>query len=99
VDAAFDLQYEPRKASEEHVEREIGDADFSVAYYDDQTIDLGQLIAEQLHLSLPMKPLCGADCRGICPQCGLNLNRGTCDCQRDWDDPRFAALRTLKRES
>ena len=33
---------------------------------------------------------------GLCSQCGTNLNRGACACRRDWEDPRFAALRALK---
>ncbi len=99
VDAAFDLQYQPKAAYTEHEERAIGEADFSAAYYEDETIDLGQLMAEQLHLSLPMKPLCREECLGLCPQCGTNLNRSTCDCRRDWEDPRLTALRTFKRDS
>jgi uncharacterized protein len=51
---------------------------------------------EQFYLSLPMKPLCAEDCKGLCPVCGTNLNRGTCQCQRSWDDPRFAALKNLR---
>ena len=54
---------------------------------------------EQFYLALPMKPLCGDDCKGLCPVCGTNLNRGTCDCKRDWEDPRLAALKTLKAKS
>jgi uncharacterized protein len=99
VHADFDLQYQPKAAYAEHEEREIREDDFSAAYYENEVIDLGQLMAEQFHLSLPMKPLCSDDCRGLCPQCGTNLNRGTCDCRDDWDDPRLAALRSLKRGS
>jgi uncharacterized protein len=51
---------------------------------------------EQFYLSLPMKPLCSEDCKGLCPVCGTNLNRDTCNCRRDWDDPRFAALKNLQ---
>ena len=36
---------------------------------------------EQFVLTLPMKPLCSDDCKGLCPVCGTNLNRGTCDCK------------------
>jgi uncharacterized protein len=99
VDAGFDLQYQPAADYAAHEEREIGEDDFSAAYYEDEQIDLGQLMTEQFHLSLPMKPLCSEECRGLCPQCGTNLNRETCDCRRAWDDPRLAALRALKRES
>jgi uncharacterized protein len=45
-----------------------------------------------------MKPLCSDACKGLCPTCGTNLNRGTCDCTSEWEDPRFAALRALQEE-
>jgi uncharacterized protein len=51
---------------------------------------------EQFYLSLPMKPLCRQDCRGLCTVCGTNLNRETCDCKRDWEDPRLDVLRKLR---
>ena len=51
---------------------------------------------EQFYLSLPMKPLCSDACQGLCPDCGTNLNRVTCDCKRDLDDPRLAALKALR---
>jgi len=102
VDAAFDLVYHPQSANVGEGEREVEDEDLSTAFYENQTIDLGQLMREQFYLALPMKPLCGDQCRGLCPACGTNLNRSTCDCRRDWDDPRLAALRALnvpKRDS
>jgi len=99
VDAAFDLRYQPHAMNTGEGEREIEEDDLSTAFYQHEEIDLGQLMREQFYLSLPMKPLCGADCKGLCPVCGTNLNRDTCDCKRDWEDPRFAALRELKTKN
>ncbi len=96
IDATFDLRYAPRSTAPARPEREVEDDDFSTAYYDDEVIDLGQLMREQLYLSLPMKPLCSEGCRGMCPQCGSNLNVGPCGCVPRDDDPRFAALRALR---
>ena len=96
VDASFDLRYQPRAPARSEAEREVQEDDFSTAFYADETIDLGQLMREQFYLSLPMKPLCAETCRGLCVQCGTNLNNSTCDCARDWDDPRFAALKALR---
>jgi uncharacterized protein len=96
VDEPFELTYEPRPARAAENEREIADEDFSAAFYDHDEIDLEQLLRERLEMSLPMKPLCSEDCRGLCPVCGTNLNRGTCDCKTDWEDPRLAALKTLQ---
>jgi uncharacterized protein len=97
VDASFDLRYHPRSQNVGEGEREVEEDDLSTAFYEDETIDLGQLIREQFYLSLPMKPLCHEACHGLCPVCGTNLNRGTCDCRHVWEDPRLAALRALKQ--
>ena len=96
VDASFDLRYQPRTENTGEGEREIGEDDLTTAYYENEQIDLGQLMQEQFYLSLPMKPLCSEDCKGLCPVCGTNLNRETCSCRRDWEDPRFAALKNLQ---
>lgn len=99
VDAAFDLRYQPQAVNMGEDEREIAEDDLSTAFYEDDEIDLGQLMREQFLLSLPMKPLCGEECRGLCPVCGTNLNRGACGCKRGWDDPRFDALRELRTKN
>lgn len=97
VDASFDLRYQPHTLNAGEGEREIEEDDLSTAFYENETIDLGQLVREQLYLSLPMKPLCREECRGLCPVCGTNLNRGACECKREWDDPRLAVLKALKK--
>ncbi len=99
IDAAFDLRYQPHAANTGEGEREVEEDDLSTAFYENEAIDLGGLIREQIYLALPMKPLCDEGCRGLCPECGINLNRGTCTCTRDWEDPRLAALKKLKAES
>ena len=99
VDAEFDLRYQPHAANSGEDEKEIEEDDLTTAFYQNDRIDLGQLMREQFYLSLPMKPLCRPDCQGLCPACGTNLNRGTCSCERVWEDPRLAALKKLKAES
>ena len=99
VDQAFDLRYQPHAQNTGEGEREIEEDDLTTAFYENDEIDLGQLMREQFYLSVPMKPLCQDDCRGLCPVCGTNLNRGTCACKQDWEDPRLAVLRNLKHES
>ena len=99
VDGQFDLRYQPHSHNTGDDEREIEEDDLTTAFYENDEIDLGQLMREQFYLSLPMKPLCSDDCKGLCPRCGKNLNRETCDCKRDWDDPRLAALRELRTKN
>ena len=98
VDASFDLRYHPHTANTGEGEREIEEDDLTTAFYENETIDLGQLMREQFYLALPMKPLCSENCFGLCAMCGTNLNRETCSCQRDWEDPRLAVLRQLKAD-
>jgi uncharacterized protein len=98
VHAAFDLVYEPKSRLVAEGEREINEDDFSAAFYENETVDLWQLMGEQFYLAIPMKPLCQEECQGLCPICGANLNRSSCACNRDWEDPRFAALRALKQD-
>ena len=95
VDAAFDLQYVPQIENAGEGEREIGEEDLATAYYRDGTLDVGDLLREQFELALPMKPLCSDACRGLCPQCGANLNRAECGCAPVWEDPRLAVLKGL----
>ncbi len=59
-------------------------------------MDLSPLIREQVLLALPTRPLCQEDCRGLCPHCGINLNRSACGCRVETVDPRLEALRSLK---
>ena len=96
VDLEFDLRYQPHTPDGGEGEREIKEDDLTTAYYENDEIDLGQLMLEQFYLSLPMKPLCRDDCQGLCPVCGKNRNREMCACQQQWEDPRLAALRALK---
>jgi uncharacterized protein len=77
-------------------EKDLRDEDLEFSLYDGDQIDLSPLIREQFLLSLPTRPLCREDCRGLCPKCGINLNNGECSCSEEAADPRFAPLRNLK---
>jgi len=95
VDAVFELRYVPAAANAADAEREVAEDDLTTAFYKDETLDLGELMHEQFVLAMPMKPLCSEACKGLCPACGANLNKSTCDCQLTWKDPRLAALQGL----
>ena len=64
-------------------------------YLDGYYLDVDQLIGNELLLNLPMKVLCKDDCRGICNQCGINLNQGTCSCERGSPDPRMSIIQDI----
>jgi uncharacterized protein len=58
-------------------------------------VDISAPVREALLLALPMKPLCGEDCLGICPSCGINLNKQNCECKSEKTDSRWDGLRNL----
>jgi uncharacterized protein len=98
VDSAFELRYVPAAANEGEQEREVAEDDLTTAFYRDEHLDLGELMHEQFVLALPMKPLCGEGCKGLCQQCGTNLNKASCDCAPAWKDPRMAGLEGLMQK-
>lgn len=58
-------------------------------------LDLTPMLREELLLSAPDWPLCRTDCRGLCPRCGVDRNRESCDCALEEPDPRWDVLRTM----
>lgn len=59
-----------------------------------ESADLEDIVCTVFVLNMESKLLCKPDCKGLCCQCGKNLNDGPCSCQKELD-PRFAALRQL----
>lgn len=57
-----------------------------------ETVDVTPDIREDILLDLPSFPVCSADCKGLCPICGTNLNRGHCACRSTKKDDRWGAL-------
>lgn len=78
----------------ENISEEDEDLDH-VTYAGDE-MDLTNFVREQIAISLPIKVTCNENCKGLCSECGANLNKEVCDCERDQVDPRFAVLKNLK---
>ena len=62
---------------------------------ENESIELDDLLREDILLELPTKFLCKPDCKGLCPQCGKNLNEGKCGCSARQVDPRLEILKKL----
>lgn len=62
-------------------------------------LDLRPLVREHFMLGTPLHSLCRPDCKGLCPECGGNLNETTCEHPEAELDPRLAALKSLLHES
>lgn len=77
-------------------ESELSESELGVVEVLGDTFDTRPLVLEQVALGVPMKPLCREDCRGLCPECGIDRNEESCDCATDVVDPRWSGLAALK---
>lgn len=66
-----------------------------IGFFEGDEIEIAPALLKALFLELPMRPLCREDCRGICPECGADLNKGDCGCKVDNIDFRLEKLKTL----
>ena len=96
LDLHFDLIYTTEPEPADRGEARVDEDRITQVRFDGARIDLDALLAEQIYLALPLKPLCREDCRGLCPHCGANRNLTTCGCSDERQvDPRLAPLKKL----
>jgi uncharacterized protein len=88
---SFDIE----KVVVSHLENEEDDEGYIIT--ENNILDIDDLVYQEIQLFLPAKMLCNDDCKGLCQNCGKNLNREKCDCKPNVD-PRMAALLTLLDE-
>lgn len=79
--------------------QEAGEDEEPSVITEEGNIDLTPIVREEAILSIPMKAVCSATCKGLCPECGQNLNEEPCDCDVQHIDPRLAPLLDLLEES
>lgn len=63
-----------------------------------ESFDTVPYCEESFLLHLPFAPLCGSDCKGLCPTCGQNWNEGSCNCNHERIDPRLARLKDFFKQ-
>ena len=69
--------------------------DDEVTVLESGNIDLDDVLEKAFVGVLPISYLCSDDCKGLCPDCGCNLNHETCSCDIDNTDPRLAVLKNF----
>jgi len=77
-------------------ETELSEQDLISATYSGDEIDLTHEIEEQVSMEVPLKPLCGENCKGLCPECGTDLNTSACSCSGNKINFKFSALKDFK---
>ncbi len=65
------------------------------AIIEDGFLDMDEQLREQLEMEFPIRFLCREDCKGLCQNCGKNLNDGDCGCVKKEIDPRLLPLQKL----
>jgi len=92
---SFDLIFRPVAADADARERSISEDETEIGYYEESGLLLEDAVREQVLLTLPSRSLCQADCKGLCPHCGVDRNRVHCECVEKPVDPRLAVLAGL----
>ena len=87
----FDIDKEIKLDKSVVNDEEVDDVDYLIGF----DLDIDKFIYREILVNWPMKVLCNDDCKGICKVCGMNLNKGDCNCQRTELDPRMAAIQDV----
>lgn len=94
----FDLLYRPQGTDARAEELSVTDAEAEIGYYRGDGLELQDVLREQILLALPLKIVCRDDCKGLCPHCGKNLNAEQCSCAEPLEDPRWEALKDIRKK-
>ncbi len=95
VDSAFDLVFLPEEL--EQAKDELDEDDIDRGFYCGGSIDIDEVILEQLNLTFPVKPLCTPACEGLCAVCGQIRHSGQCGCQVKGPEPRTDRIKSLNK--
>ena len=98
VDTNFTIFFRKESAmpSSSEDELELGEMDLLSSAYSGDEIDLTHEIEEQVAMEIPVKPLCSDACKGLCHQCGIDLNTSCCSCSKEPVSLTFSALKDFK---
>ncbi len=94
-----DLEYTfcPTKEKEFVDDLELNSEDMEFSFYQGEDIDISQVIIEHIIMAIPFKPLCQSLCKGLCPNCGIDLNEDICECAKDSEfNVEFSGLKNFK---
>ena len=98
VDSRFTIIFQRGTFQEAALEEEteLGERDLISSFFSGDEIDLSHEIEEQIAMEVPSHPLCGDNCRGLCPECGTDLNHSSCSCSGKQFNFKFSVLKNFK---
>jgi uncharacterized protein len=97
IEEEFALPGHTYACAEEQEEVEFGE-DEAEPLFVENIFDLTELLRQQILVTMPIKPLCSVECKGICPTCGKDLAEGPCECLTEEINPALAKLSALVEE-
>ncbi len=95
IKADIDIVYRPAADINKDEHYELKSDELDTGFYKNDTLDIDDLLKEQLLLNVPMKLLCSTECKGLCPKCGADLNTAQCNCVISEIDSRLSVLKQL----
>ena len=95
VRAEFSLRYVSAGDYDSIATAELEENDLALSVFDGESIDIDEIVREQVLLTVPTRSLCREDCKGFCPVCGGDRNLKECGCQSEETDPRWAGLKEI----
>lgn len=88
VDSGFDIILFPIEFMEPG-DSSLDSDEMEYIFFEGERIDLAKILMEQVNLFIPYRPVCGGDCKGLCPNCGTNLNNESCQCENSFPEANF----------
>lgn len=98
LDIPFTLTFsrEVPEVSEEGEEVELSAEEMGLIPFEGEEIDMRSPLQEQVVMALPVRPLCREVCKGLCRECGSDLNEGECGCVQPVFNQKFSALKGFR---
>jgi DUF177 domain-containing protein len=96
VEVQFNERFTPAVAWKNEEQHELEPEDLNLAVFDGQGVELDDLVKEEIVLAIPAQTLCEESCKGLCPECGNDLNESSCDCAASQIDSRWEKLKDLR---
>lgn len=97
IEFEFSAAYVAPENYTDDQEMELEVNDLEVSIFEGFELDISDVVREQIVLALPGYFVCSESCKGLCEKCGQNLNVKECNCRETDTDPRWAALKGLKK--
>lgn len=95
IDVAIEFEISETLKQGEETADEFED----VIVFDGHTVSVDEIVENNFIMNVSARYLCSEDCKGLCPKCGADLNKGKCGCDKEDIDPRWAALAEILKNN